>query len=307
MKLLKGLSVVIAVAGLAVLGAAVASGSGHLTAASAFNGPAQTVHAGSTSGSQVERADQPVERRRSRELTILSGRGAEIGVSVRDLEAGDRVKNGVVVEDVRPDSPAAKAGLKQADIIVEFDGEAVRSARQFGRLVQETASGRTVTAAVVSGGVKRNVQITPTEGRDAITIDGDRIRERLGDAWHMYERMPPFNLDLDQVFPFDGRGRLGVSVQELTPQLATYFGAKDGVLVTAVTDGTPGSRAGLRAGDVITKVNDVAVHSREDLVHQLREIKDDGQVSIGIVRDKKEMTVSAKLEPRTPPRAGRPV
>jgi S1-C subfamily serine protease len=63
----------------------------------------------------------------------------------------------------------------------------------------------------------------------------------------------------------------------------------------------------LKVGDVITKVNDVTIRSREDLVRQLREVKEDDHVSIGIVRDKKEMTVSAKLEPRTPSRAGRPV
>jgi len=297
MNLLKGFGVVIAVAGLAVMGAAVASGSGH---------PAQAV-VHSTESSQVERADQPVSRGHSRELTILAGRGTEIGVSVRDIQSGDKARTGVVVEEVRPGSPAEKAGLKRSDVILEFDGEAVRSARQFGRLIQETPSGRTVTAAVVSDGVKKSVQITPIEGREGITIDGDRIRERIGDAWHMYERMPPFNFDFDQVFPFDGHGRLGVSVQELTPQLATYFGAKEGVLVSAVTDGTPASRAGLKVGDVITKVNDVAIRSREDLVRQLREVKEDDHVSIGIVRDKKEMTVSAKLEPRTPSRAGRPV
>ena len=77
--------------------------------------------------------------------------------------------------------------------------------------------------------------------------------------------------------------------------------------MTAVTDGMPASRAGLKAGDVIIRLNDAAIHSREDLVRQLRDVKDDDQVSIGIVRDKKEMTVSAKLEPRTPSRAGRPV
>jgi serine protease Do len=292
MKLLKGLSIAVAVAGLAIVAAAAASGSGH--AAAAQSGSAQ-----------VERADGPA--RRSRELTILAGRGTEVGVTVRDTEPGDKAKTGVIVEDVRPGSPAEKAGLKRADVIVEFDGEAVRSARQFARLVQETPSGRTITASIVSDGAKKNVQITPTEGRDTtITIDGDRIRERIGDAWRMYERMPPFNFDFDLPSMLDGRARLGVMVQELTPQLAAYFGAKDGVLVTAVTDGGPAARAGLKAGDVITKVNDAPVRSREDLLHQLRDVKDDGQVSIGIVRDKKEMTVSAKLEPRTASRTGRP-
>jgi serine protease Do len=297
MKLLKGLSLVVAVAGLAVLVAAAASGSGREPGA----GVAQSGSA------QADRAGAPARERKSRELTILAGRGAEIGLSVRDIEPGDKNRSGVVVEEVRADSAAEKAGLKRSDVIVEFDGEAVRSARQFARVVQETPPGRTVTASVLSGGVKKNVQITPTEGGDTITIDSDRIRERIGDAWHMAERLPPFNFDFDVPYPFDGRGRLGVSVDELTPQLAAYFGVKNGgLLVTGVTDDMPGSRAGLKAGDVITKVNEVSIQSREELVRQLRDVKEDGQVSIAIVRDKKEMTLSAKLEPRTA-RRGRPV
>src|SRR6476660_7742020 len=61
-----------------------------------------------------------------RDFMVLAGRGAEIGVQVADGKDA-----GVVVEEVRPDSPAEKAGVKRADVIVEFDGEHVRSARQF--------------------------------------------------------------------------------------------------------------------------------------------------------------------------------
>ena len=306
MKLLKGLSVLVAVAGLGVLLLiAVTSISGHPLEALSQSQSKGDIAQREPVGSVGVQSDRSEPRRRGRELTILSGRGAEIGVSVRDVEAGDKARAGVLVEEVRPDSPAEKAGLKRSDVIVEFDGETVRSARQFTRLVQETAPGRTVTAAIVSDGARKNVQITPTEGR-GVTIDGDRLRERLGDAWRMYERMPPFNFDFDLQFPLDSRGRLGVSVQELTPQLAAYFGAKDGVLIAAVTDDAPAGRAGLRAGDVITKINDAPIRSRDDLVRQLRDVKEDGQVSVGIVRDKKESTVTVTLEARRSPRTGRP-
>jgi serine protease Do len=298
MRLIKLVSLAVAVAGLALVVAAVApSVSGHsfdsAAAATSNGGPAQGDRA------QTDRT----ERRRQRELTVLAGHGAEIGASIRDVEGSDKARAGVVVEDVRPDSPAEKAGLKRSDVIVEFDGETVRSARQFTRLVRETPSGRSVKATIVRDGARKDVQITPAEGRDSIVIDGDRIRERLGD---LYERMPQFNFDFDLPFPFEARGRLGVSVQELTPQLAAYFGAKDGVLVTAITEDGPAARAGLKAGDVITKVNDTPVRSREDLVHALRDIKDDGQAAIGIVRDKRETNVTVKLESRRPARTSRP-
>jgi C-terminal processing protease CtpA/Prc len=282
MTVLKALSVLVVVAGMGILVIL------HEAAAPSASGRA--FEAG-----QTDRADG---RHTRRELTFLAGRGAEIGVSVRDLEASDKARAGVVIDEVRPDSPAEQAGLKPSDVVVEFDGEAVRSARQFTRLVQETPPRRSVKMTVLREGARKDVQITPTAAGDGFVLDGDRLRERLGDAWRMYERMPPFNFDFDLPSAFDGRGRLGVSVQDLTPQLAAYFGVKEGVLVTAVTEDGPGARGGLKAGDVITKVNGTAVRSHADLVRELRGVQDEGQTTIGLVRDKKEMTINVKFETR---------
>src|SRR5581483_9447652 len=114
--------------------------------------------------------------RRSRELTVLAGRGAEIGVYVRDESAG------VTVDEVRSDSAAEKAGLRANDVIVEFDGEHVRSARQFSRLVQETAVGRTVKTTILRDKQKKEIEITiPENHRADLFIDSDRFRDQLGD------------------------------------------------------------------------------------------------------------------------------
>jgi serine protease Do len=94
-------------------------------------------------------------------------------------------------------------------------------------------------------------------------------------------------------------------VQELTPQLASYFGADAGVLVESVSDDSPAARAGLRAGDVITTVNGNPVRTRVDLMRELA--NQAGTVTIGIVRDKKSSTVSATLEQLRPRRPIRPV
>lgn len=249
---------------------------------------------------------------------VLAGRGAEIGVSIRDARTDDKAPaGGVVVEEVQPDSAAEKAGLKRSDVIVEFDGEHVRSARQFTRLVQETAPGRAVKATVMRDGQRKDLQITPAERRaamelngDRMAIDGDRLRERLNDLGRLTDRALPFDFNGGN-FSFtmpqsEARGRLGVAVDDLTPQLAAYFGAKDGVLVVSVGDDSPASRAGLKAGDVVTKINNEPVRSREDLVRLLADVKDGGDVTIGLVRDKKETTVTAKLEARRPARRGRP-
>src|SRR5437879_4314387 len=114
MKLLKTLSVLVAAVGLGTLVAATApSVSGHAS------GPGET-----------GQADRTETRRPRRDLTFLAGRGVEIGVSVRDVDASDKARGGVVIEEVRPDSPADHAGLKTADVDVEVDGEGARRARE---------------------------------------------------------------------------------------------------------------------------------------------------------------------------------
>lgn len=98
-----------------------------------------------------------------------------------------------------------------------------------------------------------------------------------------------------------GRGRLGVTVQDLTPELASYFGVKDGVLVSSVTADSPAAKAGIKAGDIITTVNDKAVTSPSELVGHLGE--KGGEVTIGLTRDKKPLTLKVTVEaPKAPGR-----
>jgi serine protease Do len=241
---------------------------------------------------------------RARELTVLEGRGGEIGVRISDATSA-----GVEVTDVQPDSAAAKAGLKPGDVIVQFDGERVRSSRQFVRLVQETPPGRTVTASITRDGKKQDVQITTAEGRgSAMVIDGDFLRGRLNglDQLDKLDRLRDLPFDFDFNFPMmSGGSRLGVTVTELTSQLADHLGAKGGVLITSVTDGSAASRAGLQAGDVITSLNGATVESRDDLARGLRQAES-GEVTIGVVRDKRPMSLKAKIESSHRTMRGRP-
>jgi serine protease Do len=285
MKLLKILAFWIALAGVGAMAAAAASGSG-----------------------QWE--DRP--ERRAREMTILTGRGAAIGVSVRDVqpaEAGGERREGVVIDEVRSGSPAEKAGLKRGDIVVEFDGERVRSARQFARIVQETPAGRAVKATVIRDGRRTDVEVVPDSDRADMTIHGDfgdYMRDFGREFGRWGDRLPSFDFNFDFDVPGVSGRRLGVSVQELTNQLADYLGARNGLLVTSVADGSSAERAGLKAGDVITSINGDAVRSRQDLLRGLRDSSNGDEVTIGIVRDKKEMILKAKVEaPRRLPR-GRP-
>jgi C-terminal processing protease CtpA/Prc len=233
-------------------------------------------------------------------LTILEGPGSRIGVTARELEPAEmerlKVTGGVFIETVTPEGPAAKDGLRADDVVVEFDGERVRSLRQFTRLVRETPPSRSIKTAVFRDGKRQELTVTPVAGGQVdLSIDSDRVRRQIEE---FTTRIRPFEYGFE-VPDLGARARLGVTVQGLTSELAAYFGASDGVLVSSVVADSPASRSGIRAGDVITSVDGRNITSAADLAREVRTSSSDGELTLGIVRDKKQTTVSAKVE--TPP------
>ena len=239
------------------------------------------------------------------DLLTLEGLGSSIGVSVRDVDADESRKGttGVVVQNVRAGTPAARAGLRDGDIVVELDGERARSVQQFTRLVRETAPGRAVKVIVVRGGSRQTLDITP-EARGAVDIRLPGIATRIERDF----ALPPDG-------PFDlfrgpfSQQRLGVTVTALSDQLAAYFGVKQGALVSEVQSGSSAETAGLKAGDVITTINGQAVSTPEDVVRGIRNPEPGSSVEVRVTRDRREVTLRAKLpEPAKPGLVGgRPV
>jgi serine protease Do len=220
----------------------------------------------------------------------LEGPGSSIGVTVRD-QTGDAP--GVVIESVREGTPATRAGLRKGDVVVEFDGERTRSAQQFTRLVRETAPGRSVKMTIARDGSRQTLDITP-ETRDSITL----------------QQFPNITADVFRGWPWgEGslgtRRRMGVAVLPLSDQLATYFGVKEGVLVSEVTNGTPAASAGIQAGDIITAVNGRSVMSSADLVREVREADAGSTIEVRLTRNHKDQTVKVTLpQRRQAPAAG---
>lgn len=255
-------------------------------------------------------AQDRTERRRPN-VMVFDGRGAQLGVTISDVDAKE--PGGVRIDDVNPDSPAEKAGLREGDVVVEYDGERVRSARQLTRLVQETPDGRTVKVVVMRNGQKQTVDATPESGVASNFdpgIDPDRLRDEIERGLREFRIEPPhfdFRFDdtlprrfesrvPDMVLPFTGpRGRLGVTVQPLTPGLEEYFGATNGgVLVSSVTQDSAASKAGVKAGDVITAINGRTVSDQGDLMRELGDAS--GEVTLSLLRDKKQITLKATID-----------
>ena len=132
------------------------------------------------------------QRRTSNVTRILmspnAAGGSRIGLSIEDVTEDDAVNEGAAVRDVLPDSPAESAGFVDGDVVVEFDGERVRSARQLTRLVQETPAGRTVGTAVMRDGRRVELDVTPESGAIAAVPSLEILGERLG---NVYSRIAP--------------------------------------------------------------------------------------------------------------------
>jgi serine protease Do len=205
---------------------------------------------------------------------------------------------GAVVEEISEGSAAATGGLRKGDIIVEFDGERVRSARQFTRLVQETADGRKVPAVVLRDAQRVTLTLEPRQGGSIFEL---RDFADFGRKFSIDIPTPAVAPLRTMPWPMDGLfqgagGRLGVTVDTLSPQLAEYFGTKDGVLVTSVESGSAASKAGVKAGDVITSLNGSAIDDPADLRRRIQQLKEGEEFSVAVVRDKKALTLKGKLE-----------
>ena len=261
-------------------------------------------------------AQEPSTAEATRAFSIMLDGGTFLGVSVEDISKenmsryGMREVRGAGVIQVIKDSPAEKAGLKKDDVILRFEGESVTSARKLTRLVSEASADQTVRLTISRGGSEQEVSATLAKHDGTLNVFGSAMPPDLFRGTmppDILRGSTPFPMKIDpgmiQINPGEGgfmfafgNRRIGVSTQPLTKQLADYFGVKDGgLLVTSVNDNSPAAKAGLKAGDVITAVDGEKVTSPGDVSRAISK-KEDGPVSLTIVRDRNTRTVTVTPE-----------
>jgi serine protease Do len=244
-------------------------------------------------------------------MHLVGDRHARIGVSIADVDPGGQMR-GARVDRVEEESPAAKAGIRNGDVITDFDGERVRSARQLSRIVSETPAGRSVPVAVLREGRRMELDVTP-EGREpafsALDPAGPggpaapalpHFRFERPDRGSWFER---FHREMDEhgAWGPGSRGRLGVTAQPMSAQLAEHFGAAAGVLVSTVRQESPAARAGVKAGDVITAVNGTKVDSPAELVRAIAGAEGGAELTLSLVRERKAMNLKVTIPKRERP------
>ncbi len=272
------------------------------------------IPAGVGAGGSGEQAEQEREARQGawgevRALFDAGADGSYLGVRVRDVEddAGSiAAEEGAVVTEVIDSTPAAAAGIEAGDVIVEFDGERIRGARQLTRVVRETPAGRSVAAIVFRDGARVGVNVTPGErprpdwraNLRRIEIPEPDEDEARAFVWRgdsaLLEGLP--DIVDGAMMSLAGRARLGIRAESVDGQLAEYFGVSAGVLVRHVQEDTVAAAAGLRAGDVITAIDGEAVEEFRALRRRVSALDPGMSFHIAIVRDGAEMSLPAALE-----------
>jgi predicted metalloprotease with PDZ domain len=243
-------------------------------------------------------------------MVLLDDEGASwLGVESQEItsEKAKELKlpaeRGVLLERVVPDSPAAKAGLKDSDVITEINGQRVEGAAQFRRMIHEIPAGRSAQFTVWRDGRAQTISVTLGKS------------EEHGNTWfRTAPRAFSFQLpkiEVPEVAPMPdmdwggygvlagARPRLGIDAEDLSGQFGAYFGAPDGegVLVREVNAGSPAEKAGVKSGDVITSLNGDRVRSLGDLREKLAGKRDEKTVKLGVLRNKNEVSVTVELPP----------
>jgi serine protease Do len=254
------------------------------------------------------RVQRPVVAGEAIEFESSSAR-SYLGVGVVDLDS-ERVQalklkddHGVEISQVDQDAPAGKAGFKEHDVIVAFNGTPVESQEQFKRLMRETPPGRTVSLDIIRDGQSQKIKVQLADRKKMETTMMLPREPREPFAYAM-PPMPPMS-DFSRTWTdrtIRVRSNSGATLESLTPQLGDYFGVKngEGMLVRSVQKGSAAETAGLRAGDVVVRVGDQKITDGSDWTEALRNGKS-GKVAVVIVRDKKEQTLSMSLPPRKGP------
>jgi len=219
--------------------------------------------------------------------------GSFLGVGLKEIDS-DRAKElklreelGVEITRVEENSPAAKAGLKVGDAVLQYNGQRVEGIEQFSRFVHETPPGREVRLTISRDG---NLQTIAAKIGSRKAVAYAPVAPEMPSI-----EFPPMP-DIPHNLMMWRSSMLGIEAEPLRGQLADYFGAKEGVLVRSVTRDSAAEKAGLKAGDVILKVNGTAVTTPGEVTSILRSLEAKKSIQIVLLREHREMTVTATPE-----------
>jgi serine protease Do len=163
---------------------------------------------------------------------------------------GVKGRNGILVDKVIVDSPAGKGGIEKGDIIVKMNGKAVNDWNNFRYEIARLSPGTKITLTVIRNSEEKDIEVKleAKESKGALSETDDKETKQLG-----------------------------ITVQDLTPELAQQFGYKDeksGVIVSEVDSASPAAEIGITAGTLITEVNRQKVENTQSFWELVKKAKD---------------------------------
>src|ERR1019366_8173856 len=241
-------------------------------------------------------------------LLLHSNSQGYLGVLVGDVDSESAPKlklkdvRGAVITLIDHDAPAAQAGLRVNDVVVEINGQVVEGSEQFGRMMREIPAGHKVNIVISRDGAQQTIAVQladrktmehdvwnklgssgePSGAASGMTILGNGGDAPLPGGFHM---------------PFFGSTSLNVGalVEPLTSQMAEYLGVPTGLMVKQVVRKSEASAAGFKAFDVIIKVGADGISTLSDWDRSLR-TNQGKQVQVTILRDKKQQTLTLQVD-----------
>jgi serine protease Do len=254
---------------------------------------------------QAVREDMPEIAQDVFNMVVDEDGSSWLGVELHEV-TGENTKElklsaerGVVLGKIVPDSPAAKAGLKEKDVVTELNGQRVEGAAQFRRMIHEIPAGRSVQLTIWRDGRAQSISVTLGKSEERRQGFKMMAPEPGSFSFRMPEIPPVPPMEWSGELFMGGQPRLGIDVEDLNGQLGTFFGAPDGegILVREVNSGSPAEKAGMKAGDVITSFNGERIHSLGDLREKLSAKREDKDktVKIGVLRNKSEVSLTVEL------------
>lgn len=191
-----------------------------------------------------------------------------LGVRIQNVDAdmaealGLEAAKGALITDV-PEGPAAKAGLRSGDVVVEYNGEPVDDTRELVRLVADTKVGKTVDIQVFRDGAMETLQ-----------VEIGLLEEPTLAAAESSDGAPAAPAE---------ETVLGLSLMPITDEQRQAFGLPpeaEGLVVTGVAEGSDAFDKGMREGDVITEVGQSAVTSAREMRERIKSAEEAGRNSI---------------------------
>ena len=264
----------------------------------------------------------------------VNGRVAQgyLGVDVRDLN--DDELNQLKIKDVRGaeiirldhDGPACKAGVREHDVVLQMDGRPVEGREQFRRLLHEEQAGHVVVLVILRDGQQQTLRATMANREEVerqaweqhiAVVDPDgtpaappAVEVPHGPGGHVREGLGFLHGGSAAGEPQAGKSRsflgtmlgapyIGAIVEPVGPQLGEFFGVPSGVglLVKSVDASSPAADAGLRAGDVVLKANQMSMSTENDWTKSLHENKG-RPMPVLVLREKKEQTLTVTPDAR---------